>query len=137
MSKIAIYPQTLELDNNALTQEIMNKVAIIAEKDLKKKIHYIIPVVTLLIIMVSIALHTAVDRLLDKGVVAVITDFEYGEDVLWPHIMQSINLIWAESEKTVLISLSVLVTSTAVIITKSNISSFPSRFKEIKKFKKH
>ncbi len=120
-----------------LTEKVMNKVAIIAEKDLKKKMRYILPVISVLLILISLAFHTALDRLIDKGVIAVVTDFEYGEDILWPHVLQSVHLIWSESEKTVLLSITVLVTTTAIVITKTNITSFPRRFKEIKKFKLH
>lgn len=123
--------------DNTLTDKILNKVALLAENNLKSTLKQALPLLTVLTILSALTLRHLIVKLIGKGVVVIITDFNFGEDIFFTHVVKCAELIWTESEKKWLITSAAFSTAATAIAVKYNIISFPGRLREIKKLKFH
>jgi len=123
------------MDNILLTKKIMQKVAFNEEKRLIKVLYFVIFSLGLLTCFIIVCTHKTFDRLVEKDFFRLIGNFELKEDKIFPQIGKIEHGLLEEILEGVLLLLIISIVLFIIILIRSNIFSFPKRFKETKKYK--
>ncbi|OGM08967.1 hypothetical protein A2W13_00370 [Candidatus Woesebacteria bacterium RBG_16_36_11] len=123
------------MSKNTQLKNIMQRIAFDEERRLIKILHIVIFSLGLLIFLIIACTHQTFDSLAGKDFFGLIRNFEMKEEKIFPQIGNLGNCLLEEIVEGVLLFLILSIILFIIILVKSDIISFPKRFKETKKFK--
>ncbi len=122
------------MKNTELTNKIMFKVAQKEESHLTSLLKVALPAALVLFLAVCFTAHRTVVRLVDRDFLTVAGNFQYGQEYLTDHLLECSNFVWREAERGFLVALLLAFLILIIVITKTDLPSFPRRFRQIKKY---
>lgn len=122
------------MKTNLFTNKVMSKVA---ESENGRLIKTLIATSPFLLFFTSVFayyLYETIAEISDQGILGLLFTVEYDWKTLLPQIQELSSFFWESFEKELFIVLFISLILIAWLIKRSNISSFPQRFREIYKY---